>query len=449
MKGSSIYEVKYLNVKLHYHNFAYLPGFVLLESIQKGRFDILSAYPYDKLSILPDTEVCSNLFYKLEETIGLTDSEYDFPFQGGAIGFFTYDLATKLANLHPKVALTSLPLVEFRFYDWALIVDHDKCKAFFFAANTQADTQSLIKEMQKILLKSCASYKAFVLRTNFQPLIKKNVYFKAFQKIQEYLKQGRCYQVNLTYPNSAAYEGDEWTLYQNLKLFNPVPYGAFLRSENFTIISFSPEQFLQNIQGKISTAPIKGTIKRSLNITKDQRLRKRLFSPKNISENVMIVDLWRNDLGKIAAPGSVHVNKLCELQSFSSLHHLVSTICAEQSVKIGFLESFAACFPGGSVTGAPKLEAMRVISELEPYDRGLYCGSLGYISKHRSFEFSVVIRTLIAQYERLYLNVGGAILKDSDKKEEYQESILKGYSLVKFLSSRLRTLPIFDLGKES
>jgi para-aminobenzoate synthetase component 1 len=221
--------------------------------------------------------------------------------------------------------------------------------------------------------------------------------------------------VNLTQPFHANYEGDTWELYKKISKNNPVPFSAFLRKESADILSFSPERFLFYEEGKLLTSPIKGTIRRSSNAVEEAQLKHLLRScEKNRSENVMIVDLLRNDLGKIAQAGSVNVTHLCELQSYKSVHHLVSTIEAQCLSHIAAFDAFLSCFPGGSITGAPKIESMHIIDEQEPYARGVYCGAVGYFSRHARFDTNIAIRTLIARNNLLHLAAGGGLVIDSD-----------------------------------
>lgn len=304
-------------------------------------------------------------------------------------------------------------------------------KISLFAANTRPETAELAKEVLAIWQRNFTETDSFILKQEFAPLVTKEAYQDAFQAIYQDLRRGRSYQVNYTQAFKARYQGDVWELYKKIIKNNPVPYSAFLRFPETEILSFSPERFLMMDQRKVLTAPIKGTEKRSLNPQEDEWLRKRLLaSSKNNAENVMIVDLLRNDLGKIAEPGSVKVRDLCVVESYQAVHHLVSHIealCLENKT---MMEVFAACFPGGSITGAPKLEAMRIIAEQEAYARGLYCGSIGYFSRHGRFDTNIAIRTVVARQETLHLAAGGGIVIDSNWEDEYQECFTKIAAIV-------------------
>ena len=413
----------------HYQNLCDLPGFVLLESgdYQRGRYDILSAYPYERVVIHAHSMDSLEILDYLRDLVYMRPSSYDLPFQGGAIGYISYDFGAELMGVKSTAQplLTKMPLLNLGFYDWALITDHYLQKVFLYAANQYPQTANQIQEVLA-LWKESFTAKQFKLTAEFKALMTKEHYAYSFFEIQKALKQGRSYQVNFTQAFHAQYEGNTWAMYHQISKRNPVPFSAFLHLEDEDILSFSPERFLLHDEGKLLTSPIKGTIRRSDNPIEDKQLKLELASSaKNRAENVMIVDLLRNDLGKIATTGSVLVNKLCELQSNNSVQHLVSDIEARCRNDISLLDLFLYCFPGGSITGAPKLESMRIINELELYSRGLYCGSIVYFSRHGRFDSSIAIRSMIAKNNILHLAAGGGIVIDSNCEDEYRECHIK------------------------
>lgn len=429
------------NLISHYQALSDLPGFVLLESSdrERGRYDILSALPYDVFKILRNNTDLNSVLAQLQQRLTVVDSVEDWPFQGGAIGYFSYDFATALAGIssvpHP---CNDMPLIDIGFYDWAIIADHKKKVVNLVAANRQKETRAKCIEILDRWYLAKPQTKPFVMHP-FKPLIKKKDYKLAFESIYQDLMDGRSYQVNYTQPFLGEYSGDVWEIYKEVSSKNPVPYSAFLRAEEGDILSFSPEHFISMENGKIVTSPIKGTSKRSENPLIDEQLRSSLMgSAKNRAENVMIVDLLRNDFGKIAKAGSIHVSSLCELQSFKGVHHLVSTIEAECDSTITPIDLFSACFPGGSITGAPKREAMRIISEHEPYARGVYCGSIAYFSAHGRFDSNIAIRTITAKQNTMYLSAGGGIVIDSNWEDEYRESYTKIEAIVHELNSSFK-----------
>ncbi len=414
---------------VHYQKLSQLPGFVLLETSDKerGRYDIVSAYPYDKLSLKASSPDLISVFEDLAAALPKVPSLIDLPFQGGVIGYFSYDLSTVLAGIplkaYPK---HDFPLVDLGFYDWAIISDHFLKKITLFAAHTRPETAAIVDEILNCWQGDTKPNSPFHLAESFIPLISPEAYQSAFMAIQKDLQEGRSYQVNYTQLFEARYEGDPWEMYRRVRAQNPVPYSAFLRQTYGDILSFSPERFIKGDNNLLLASPIKGTSARSKDKKEDERLQEELQqSSKNRAENTMIVDLLRNDLGKIAEPGSVKVKRLCAIESYPLVHHLVSDIEAHCAQGISPLEVFKHCFPAGSITGAPKLETMHIIAEQEPYNRGIYCGNIGYFSRHGNFDSNIAIRTLMADGSYLRLGAGGGIVIDSVWEEEYRECLIK------------------------
>jgi len=413
----------------HYAAFASLPGFSLLESHnhQHGRYDILTAMPYDALSITTPLEGDA-VYALIKEKTGLHESFTDLPFQGGAIGYFSYEWGALQANvpLSTTPVSTTTPFVELYWYDWAIIVDHHQQRAYLINVQTRPETEALVKEALTRWHHPNISRLPFQLTTPLTPILPIKDYHSAFDSIQSALHKGRVYQANLTQPFLGQYTGASWSAFQHIRQKNPVPFSAFLKRPLGDILCFSPERFLEIDNGHVLTSPIKGTIKRHNDPIEDRALQEQLRTClKNRAEHVMIVDLMRNDLGQLALPGSVNVPTLFEIQSFPRIHHMVSHITANISSQTHPLDVFAACFPGGSITGAPKREAMHLIHECEPYRRGVYCGSIGYFSRHGRIDTNIAIRTLIAAKGQLSAQTGGAIVIDSDWKTEYQECEIK------------------------
>ncbi|HAT1659481.1 TPA: aminodeoxychorismate synthase component I [Legionella pneumophila] len=425
-------------ITLDYHDFSsesyeklsYLPGFILLQSTNKamGRYDILSAYPYERMVIKNHIHDKDLVLTTLKNKLKIEQSELDLPFQGGAIGYISYDFGALLHNLeqYPQKELTNMPFLNLGFYDWAIIVDHHLKKATLFARNSHSSTKNILNEIKNILNSQPKTSVQFSVQAEFLPLISKENYRNSFNVIQQALRAGRSYQVNFTQPFQTIFTGDPWDMYQRVNKNNPVPYAAFIRTDEADILSFSPERFLLYDNGDMLTSPIKGTIHRSKDPAVDKKLKEQLLNcPKNRAENVMIVDLLRNDLGQLAKPGSVKVMNLCNIQSFNAVHHLVSDIRAVCKEDIHPIEAFFSCFPGGSITGAPKLETMKIISEQETYKRGVYCGCIAYFSKHGHFDANIAIRTVTAKDSVLYLAAGGGIVVDSNWEDEYRECFTK------------------------
>ena len=249
----------------------------------------------------------------------------------------------------------------------------------------------------------------------------------------DYILAGDVFQVNLSQRLETAAPGDLFALYRDLRRRNPAPFAAYLDFGPLRILSASPERFLRfDPAGRgVETRPIKGTRPRGRSAALDRALRRELeTSPKDRAENVMIVDLLRNDLSKVCEPGSVRVPGLLDLEEHPTVFHLVSTITGRLREGLDAADLLSAAFPGGSVTGAPKIRAMEIIGELEPTHRGPYCGAIGYWSVTGALDTSIVIRTYVAAGGRLYFQAGGGIVADSTPKEEYRETLDKAEALV-------------------
>ncbi|UPQ89016.1 aminodeoxychorismate synthase component 1 [Vibrio sinaloensis] len=399
-----------------------------------SRFDILVASP---IATITTQGQQSRIFANGQNTLSdqdpfellndwqqtlLSDLDYqgELPFIGGALGYFAYDLGRRVERL-PTIAEHDLstPDMAVGLYDWALVVDHHTKQAQIVGVNTEARWQWLQAQ-------NAPSTEAFSLTSEWQSNMSRHSYGDKFAQVQEYLRSGDCYQINLAQRFQAAYQGSEWQAYLQLEQVNQGPFSAFIRTEQGAILSVSPERFLQVKQGVIETKPIKGTRPRHSDPIDDKSAANELaHAEKDQAENLMIVDLLRNDVGRVAKPGTVHVPKLFDIESFPAVHHLVSTIRAELAERYTPADLLRASFPGGSITGAPKIRAMEIIEELEPHRRNAYCGSIGYISRHGVMDTSITIRTLVAENQHLYVWAGGGLVADSQCDSEYQETLDK------------------------
>ena len=257
-------------------------------------------------------------------------------------------------------------------------------------------------------------------------------YLNAVAKVREYIVAGDIFQANLSQRFQAPLREPPFDLYRRLRRRNPAPFAAYLAFDEVTVLSASPERFLRlDPDGQVETRPIKGTRPRGLGPMHDAALGRALAeSVKDRAENVMIVDLLRNDLSRVCRPGSVRVPELFALEQHPTVHHLVSTVLGDLEPGADAVDLVRAAFPGGSITGAPKVRAMEIIAELEPTRRGVYCGSIGYLSATGAMDTSIVIRTFVLRDGELYFQAGGGIVADSDPELEYRETLDKAAGLI-------------------
>jgi para-aminobenzoate synthetase component I len=414
---------------------SHLPYAMLLHSGHAdhpySRFDILVADPLQTLTTegLASTDDPLQQLQHAIDGLGLTATPNpDLPFQGGALGLFGYDLGRRFETL-PTLAKDdiSLPDMAVGLYDWAMIVDNHK-QAVFLLSHSNVYARLAWLEAQ-----TPATTDNFRLTTNWRSNMTAQEYADKFSRVQAYLHHGDCYQVNLAQRFQATYQGDEWQAFTRLNACNRAPFSAFVRLEHGAILSLSPERFLHLSEGKIQTRPIKGTLARLADPDADRLQAEKLAaSPKDRAENLMIVDLMRNDIGRVAVPGSVRVPELFVVEPFPAVHHLVSTITAQLPASRTPCDLLRAAFPGGSITGAPKVRAMEIIDELEPHRRNAWCGSIGYISLCGTMDTSITIRTLTACEGNIYCTAGGGIVADSNVQAEYQETFDKINRILKY-----------------
>ena len=359
------------------------------------------------------------------------------PFQGGAIGYFAYDLGQYVEEL-PSAAADDLALPELLvgFYSWVLAHDHVLGLTWLVAnpldAKGRAAEELLVDLADRVAAvrpspdEPGCQRPAWRGRTDIRLNFRKEGYLSAIRAAKAYIAAGDIYQVCLSQRLEADLDAHPWDLYRRLRAVSPVPYGAYLGFREAAIASVSPEMFLRLEGGEVETRPIKGTRPRGGTAAADAALAADLLaSEKDRAENLMIVDLLRNDLGRACLVGSVSTPSLFALESYSTVHHLVSVVRGRLRPELGAVDLLRACFPGGSVTGCPKIRAMEIIDELEPTRRGPYCGAIGFLGFDGDMDTSIAIRTAIVRGGRVYYQVGGAIVADSDPDAEYQETLDK------------------------
>jgi para-aminobenzoate synthetase component 1 len=318
-------------------------------------------------------------------------------------------------------------------YKWAVIVDHQKQKSRLVGHDCDDQQwQALIAQFSH--LPEPQEYDAFKVISAIKSNMDKSCYTLAFNRIKQYLKEGDCYQVNLTQRFVAECEGNPWTAYLLLRKLNAAPFSCYLNLPEVQILSSSPERFLKLAKDIVETKPIKGTRPRKQDNAEDQEQIKLLESShKDKAENLMIVDLLRNDISKTCKKGSVKVPSIFTIESYATVHHLVSTVTGILADNQHATDLLKSCFPGGSITGAPKIRAMEIIEELEPNRRGVYCGAIGYIGFNGNMDTNIAIRTLVHSKNTIRFWAGGGIVNDSVVDDEYQESFDKAAAMLDLL----------------
>ena len=386
-----------------------------------------------------------NPFDALREILNRFQSQplsADLPFIGG-VGYFGYPLRCFIEEL-PSTTHDDLKLPDcyFAFYDTIVAFDHLSNAAYLCRSDAGVGYanrhQQQVERLRSILQSKthCSQHRCEVLRFNFSDFTKypirsnfsKTDYLATVQRAKAYIASGDIYQVNLSQRLSTSTDLPPAELYARLRQLSPVPYGAYLHCGDFHILSASPERFLHFSPScrTVETRPIKGTRPRGLTPELDRKLATELLhSEKDLAELLMIVDLERNDLGRVCEIASIHVPERVALESYSNIHHLVATVRGTLRSDADRIDLLKSCFPGGSITGAPKIRAMELIDELEPTNRGVYTGAIGYFGFDGTMDLNIAIRTCILKEGRAYFHVGGGIVADSEPDAEYQETLDK------------------------
>ena len=413
---------------------------------QYGRYDIMAAAPFATL-------VTNGESTRIADATGMHESREDpfallkacladyplsdsaFPFSGGAMGYFGYDLARRLERL-PDLAddAEGIPQMMVGLYDWAVVVDHQEKSTWLVSQCVRTETRENWQALCLMFEQPAPEAGDFSVTSAVVPNMDKVGYATAFEKIKRYIHEGDCYQVNFAQRFVAKAEGDAWQAYLQLRRISPAPFAAYMNLPGLQVLSASPERFLQVKSRTVETRPIKGTRPRSPDPVEDANNKAELESSlKDRAENLMIVDLLRNDIGKSCVTGAVKVKSLFALESFANVHHLVSTVIGELATDKTALDLLRGCFPGGSVTGAPKLRAMEIIEELEPHRRGLYCGAIGYIGFDGNMDTNIAIRTGVFSGREFRFWAGGGIVADSELQKEYGETWDKASSMLQLM----------------
>ncbi|WP_299268610.1 aminodeoxychorismate synthase component I [uncultured Psychrosphaera sp.] len=415
--------------------FVWQPSYTI-ETINKDTF----VYSGDELLTTVNSDPLQQVQHYLDKLNLNADIGSNIPFTGGAVGYWDYELGGHFEALpSPKPSDITLPNMFIGIYTSAIVVDHHSGDVNFVSqdANYNSQWDSLQKIINNLAPQPNKNTLApFKLTSPWLSNMTKDEYTQKFNRVQEHLLSGDCYQINLAQRFSAGYQGCEWTAYNKLRQQNSAPFSAFIRHKNGAVLSVSPERFIEVKNKIIETKPIKGTRPRHADKSKDAELAEQLKSAtKDRAENLMIVDLLRNDLSKVAVAGTVDVPDLFEIESFPAVHHLVSKVTAELDSQFSSLDVLRGAFPGGSITGAPKIRAMQIIHELEPNPRSVYCGAIGYIKPNGDMDSNISIRTLVCNQNKIHCWAGGGLVADSVCNDEYQETLDKVNKILPVLAN--------------
>ena len=426
-----------------------LPGLALLESARPGRNARWTYLTADPVAVLESPAAGPDPFAVARRLVARLDRTPVVPadaprFLGGLVGFIGYDLGGVLERL-PAIAPADqdLPLLRLALHDWVVAWDRRTGHAWLGGRALDADGRRLARRLDDVharltspLPPSRAGLEAPSggPSLTFRSGLDRPTYQAGVERVRDHIARGDIYQANLTRRLEAAFDGEPWELYRRLRTGDPSLFSAYLAlgpgqltGRPRALLSASPEPFLSvDAQGMVTTDPIKGTRPRGRDRAEDRALACELLaSAKDRAENVMIVDVLRNDLGRVCRPGTVRVPRLCRLERTAAVQHLVSTVTGRLAEDRDAFDLLAASFPGGSITGAPKIRAMEILEGLEPVRRGPYTGALGWIGPDGAMQTSILIRTFVADGRRLTLHVGGGITWKSDPAAEWNETVVK------------------------
>ncbi|MEM1222824.1 MAG: aminodeoxychorismate synthase component I [Verrucomicrobiota bacterium] len=369
-----------------------------------------------------------------------TENKSSIPFMGGAVGFLSYDYGRRIEHV-PTIAKDdrAIPDMYFGLYDGIAAFNHQSGRLYLIALGIRSDPDDVIDELREIIFTDREVPDSKFKLGNWSWNLSEEAFSAAVQSIRSYIASGDVYQVNLSRRARCQFEGCPVALYHILRAGNPAPYGAYLDMGDLQLISTSPEQFLRKRGSSIETRPIKGTRPRGKDSAEDAALARALkLSEKDRAELLMIVDLERNDLGRVASYGSVRVSNLYHLEHYAKVMHQTAQVRGELAAGKDVFDCIHALFPGGSITGAPKIRAMEIIEELEPTRRGAYCGSIGYIGFDGDAEFNIAIRSMHIKDGYLDYQVGSGIVWDSGPEAEYAETLDKARAIHETIEKRCR-----------
>ncbi|MFI8688582.1 aminodeoxychorismate synthase, component I [Rossellomorea sp. NPDC077527] len=425
---------------------------VLLESGRGGRYSVAGLQPDVILQSVPEglriqnaegeETVSGDPLIQLEKWMNplQTERRDDLPdFQGGVIGFISYDYARKIEKL-PSLGRDDLEIPDLYFYylkEWAVFDHQENCLWTMILSDEGPDMAEVKLSRWTASWNNASSSVAEVDRnpvysgsTDIEVSMDEAEFSKAVKKIQSYISQGDVFQVNLSVRQSQQLRREPYTVYKKLRELNPSPYMSYIHSPDFQVVSGSPELLVKKKGTEVSTRPIAGTRSRGKDAAEDEKLALELINnEKERAEHVMLVDLERNDLGRVCRYGTVEVNEFMVIEKYSHVMHIVSNVRGTLEETKSGADLIRSVFPGGTITGAPKVRTMEVIEELEPVRRGIYTGSIGWIGVNGDMELNIVIRTMLVKEGKGHIQAGAGVVIDSNPAYEYKESLKKAKAL--------------------
>ncbi|MDQ0352087.1 anthranilate synthase component 1 [Alkalibacillus filiformis] len=426
----------------------------LLESSLKhediGRYSLIGENPYYEFQAHGRTVTETNLqtdevttkngdpIQSLSELVkGELSLPFDIPFMAGGIGYIAYDIAKQFEPIgfgqHDDL---NMPDIHFMFYEKIIVYDHllQNVHCFVFDQWITNEKVNLEKEMTQLINQingqEAKNKQGFTLG-EFKSNIAKNDYLNKVEQIKEQINQGEIFQAVLSQRLTAEYEGDPFSYYRQLRKHNPSPYMYFINFNDYHILGASPESLVKVHGNQVTTNPIAGTRKRGQSRDEDIKLENELLTDeKEIAEHQMLVDLGRNDIGRVAQPGTIELTKYMVIERYRFVMHIVSEVTGVLDKSATPLEALKACLPAGTVSGAPKIRAMQIINSLEPTKRGAYSGGIGYLSINGNFDFALAIRTMILKDNLAHVQAGAGVVYDSNPESEYEETLNKAKALM-------------------
>ncbi|MEK4284947.1 anthranilate synthase component I [Ureibacillus sp. FSL K6-0165] len=379
-----------------------------------------------------------SVFQKLRDIIPISNEPLPFSFFGGAIGYFSYDTAFYSENIGPVLPdELNMPDVHLLFYNRFIVIDHLLQKVsivaidLFQEGKTREEMDEYIHQIEEQLKNGTTLIEVEKSAVEFRPSIDQETFVKMVEKAKKYIECGDIFQVVLSQRFSSDFKGNPFSLYRSLRTSNPSPYMFCLEFDDYTILGTSPESLVKITDGFIKTNPIAGTKPRGKTKEDDRKLEELLLSDeKELAEHRMLVDLGRNDLGRVSKVGTVNVSKYMKIEKYKYVMHIVSEVIGEKRDDVHVVDVITSCLPAGTVSGAPKIRAMQIINELEQQKRGVYAGAIGYISINGNLDLAIAIRTMIVKDEKAYVQAGAGIVYDSIPQSEYEETLNKMKALL-------------------